>query len=111
MATELSATSRHVVVDTQPLPANKTLAATTAVVNHLDGLAALVINQFLRMLGEIVGALYLADTEAKLERLWSRADKAMKTLEVPARVAEHILTSRDPDILARNLRGWLRDPG
>jgi hypothetical protein len=63
----------------------------------------------LARLGEMVGALYLADSDAKLDRLWGRVEKAMKTLEVPASVAEHILASRDPDVLARNVREWLRN--
>ena len=61
----------------------------------------------LARLGEIVTELYLADTDAKVNRLWGRAEKAMKTLHVPASIAEHILTERKPDVLARNLRGWL----
>lgn len=58
-------------------------------------------------LGEIVTELYLADTEKQETRLWSRADKAMKALKVPDTRIEHILTQRNPEVLARNLRGWL----
>ena len=65
----------------------------------------------LTRLGEIVTELYLADTEAKVNRLWGRADKAMKTLQVPASIAEHILTERNPEILARNLREWQQADG
>jgi hypothetical protein len=62
----------------------------------------------LARLGEIVTDLQLADTEAKIDRLWSRAEKAMKALKVPAGILEHILTQRNPEILAHNLRGWLQ---
>jgi hypothetical protein len=31
----------------------------------------------------------------------------MKALNVPASIAEHILTQRKPEVLARNLRNWL----
>ena len=61
----------------------------------------------LARLGEIVSELCLADSDAKIGRLWSRAAKAMKALNVPAGIAEHILTQRKPEVLARNLRNWL----
>lgn len=58
-------------------------------------------------LGEIVSELYLADSDKKRDRLWKRAEQAMTGLEVPRDVARHILRSRDPQVLARNLREWL----
>lgn len=61
----------------------------------------------LARLGEIVSDLYLAETEAKQNQLWKRAAKAMAALKVPERISEHILTKRDPEVLARNLRRWL----
>ena len=65
----------------------------------------------LARLGEIVSELYLADTERKTERLWKRAETAMKALQVPPSIAEHILKQRQPDVLARNLRDWLQAAG
>ncbi len=62
----------------------------------------------LSKLGEIVTELYLAETDARLNQLWARAEKAVKTLKVPPSIAEHILTRRDPEVLARNLRDWLK---
>ena len=62
----------------------------------------------LAKLGEIVSELYLADTEAQANRLWKRADKAMKALDVPGSIAQHILARRDPEVLAHNLREWLK---
>ncbi len=61
-------------------------------------------------LQEIVTDLYLAERQIRLDRLWNRARKAMDTLKVPAGIVEHILTQRDPETLARNLRGWLESP-
>jgi hypothetical protein len=61
----------------------------------------------LARLGEIVSELYLADTGAKLNRLWKRAERAMKGLKVPESLIQHILTQRKPEILADNLKDWL----
>jgi hypothetical protein len=65
----------------------------------------------LARLGEIVTELYLAETEAKVDRLWERAESAMKALNVPASLAQHILTRRKPEILADNLKDWLARGG
>jgi hypothetical protein len=62
----------------------------------------------LERLQGLVSKLYLADTEKKRERLWQRADKAMKNLGVPKSIAEHILEKRDAQILAKNLQDWLK---
>jgi hypothetical protein len=61
----------------------------------------------LTRLGEIVSELYLADTDAKLKRLWKRAEAAMKGLKVPDGLIQHILTQRRPEVLADNLKDWL----
>ncbi|UCF34277.1 MAG: hypothetical protein JSV78_03035 [Phycisphaerales bacterium] len=63
----------------------------------------------LARLGEIVSDLYLADTDAKLNRLWKRAEAAMKGLKVPEGLIQHILTQRKPEILADNLKNWLAE--
>jgi hypothetical protein len=63
----------------------------------------------LAKLQEIVTELYLAETDAKRDQLWKRAEKAMKALKVPESTAQHILTQAKPEILAKNLRGWLED--
>lgn len=62
----------------------------------------------LAKLGEIASELYLAETDAAVNRLWTRAQKAMKALKVPASIAQHILDRRDPEVLARNLKEWLK---
>jgi len=59
-------------------------------------------------LQEIVTDLYLADTEAKEERLWQRADKAMQKLKIKPNIYEHIMSRRDVTILAKNLEDWLK---
>ena len=62
----------------------------------------------LARLGEIVSELYLAETNAQVNRLWKRAEKAMSALQVPQSIVRHIVTRRDPEVLAHNLRGWLQ---
>jgi hypothetical protein len=61
----------------------------------------------LARLQEIVSDLYLAETEAKKKQLWTRARKAMSGLKVPAQPADHILSQRSVEVLARNLKDWL----
>lgn len=61
-------------------------------------------------LSEIVSDLYLADSTRRTDQLWKRAEKAMQTLKVPASIATHILTQKQPDLLARSLRAWLNRP-
>ena len=63
----------------------------------------------LTKLQELVGELYLADTDKKRERLWKRVEQAIARLNVPPSIAEHILASRDVEILAKNLQDWLKN--
>lgn len=56
---------------------------------------------------EMVTELYLAETEAKIDRLWKRVEKAIQALKIAPKLAEHILEKRDPEILARNLKQWI----
>jgi hypothetical protein len=58
-------------------------------------------------LGELVTELYLADTQAKQNRLWQRANKAMVKLKVPPAIIDHIMKKKDVEILAKNLQDWL----
>ena len=64
--------------------------------------------QTLTRLGELVTELYLAKTEKKRNQLWERVEKAMAKIQVPAKIAEHILSQRKPEILAANLEDWLK---
>jgi len=63
----------------------------------------------LARLQEIVSELYLADSEAKLKRLWSRAGKAMAGLKAPESIRRHIMEQKKPDVLAKNLTQWLKN--
>jgi len=63
----------------------------------------------LQKLGELVSDLYVADTEAKQDRLWQRAHKAMVKLNVPPAIIDHIMQKKDVQILAKNLQDWLSD--
>ena len=58
-------------------------------------------------LSELVTELYLADTQAKQNRLWQRANKAMIKLKVPPAIIEHIMEKKDVEVLAKNLQDWL----
>lgn len=61
----------------------------------------------LQKLGELVTELYLADTAAKQQRLWERAEKAMLKLKVKPAIIDHIMKTRSVEVLAKNLQGWL----
>jgi len=61
----------------------------------------------LQKISELVTELYLADTQAKKERLWQRAHKAMIKLKVPPAIIDHIMNKKDVEVLAKNLKDWL----
>jgi len=61
----------------------------------------------LNKLAEIVSDLYLADTSAKRDRLWKRAEKAMLNLKIQPALVRHIMTKKDVQVLAKNLNDWL----
>jgi hypothetical protein len=66
----------------------------------------------LQKLGELVTELYLAETDAKRDRLWERVEKSMSQLKIPPAIASHIMQKRDIEILAKNLKDWLtKDAG
>jgi len=60
----------------------------------------------LTKLQELVSELYMADTDAKKKRLWDRAHKAMIQLKAPAQIVEHIMATRDVQVLAKNVQEW-----
>ncbi len=68
--------------------------------NHLDTI-------MLGKLGEMVTELYLAETDARKNRLWQRAHKAMLNLKIPPAIIDHIMKKRSVEILAKNLQDWL----
>ncbi len=60
----------------------------------------------LQKLGELVTELYLADKQAKKDRLWDRAHKAMVKLKITPAIIDHIMKKQDVEILAKNLQDW-----
>jgi hypothetical protein len=58
-------------------------------------------------LGELVTELYLADTKARKDRLWQRAQSAMIKLKVPSVIIDHIMEKQDVEVLAKNLQDWM----
>lgn len=62
----------------------------------------------LAKLQELVSELYLVDSKTKQERLWKRVGQAITKLRVPVPLAEHILTTRNVEVLAANLQDWLK---
>ena len=60
----------------------------------------------LQKLGELVTELYLAEKPASRHQLWHRAQRAMLKLEIPPAIIQHIMVSRDVEILAKNLQDW-----
>ena len=65
----------------------------------------------LQKLQELVTELYLAESAAKQARLWDRVSAAMKNLKVPPSIMDHIMATRDAEVLARNVQDWLRRAG
>jgi len=61
----------------------------------------------LQKLGELVTELYLADTDARKNRLWERVNKAMIKLKIPPAIIDHIMKKQNAEILAKNLQDWL----
>ncbi|MFQ5423392.1 MAG: hypothetical protein ACE5F9_05365 [Phycisphaerae bacterium] len=60
-------------------------------------------------LGELVTELYLAETDRGRDRLWTRAEKAMRNLEWKDAMVTHILERRRPEILAEHLNEWMKE--
>jgi hypothetical protein len=65
----------------------------------------------LQKLQALVSDLYLADSDTKKDRLWKRVQQAMENLKVPSPIMEHIMRTRDVEVLARNLQDWLKHAG
>jgi len=60
----------------------------------------------LQKLQELVAELYLAESEKKRTSLWKRVDKALVNLEVSEKLRNHIIETRDPEVLAQNIKEW-----
>ncbi len=72
--------------------------------NYYENLDTIMLTK----LQEIVTDLYLAESKAKQDRLWERAEKAMTKLKIKPAIVKHILSKRDVVILARNVEEWLK---
>ena len=70
---------------------------------YYDNIDAITLGR----LQELVGQLYLADSEAKQARLWERAQKAMVRLKIKPAIIEHIMNKKDVTVLAKNIEDWL----
>jgi len=62
----------------------------------------------LAKLQELLSDLYLADTQAKRDRLWQRIHQAMTKQGVPPAIVEHIMAKKDIEVLAKNIQDWLK---
>jgi hypothetical protein len=62
----------------------------------------------LARLGELVSRIYLAESESKKEILWKQVESDLKKLKIPETIAQHIIKSRNPEILAKNLNDWMK---
>ena len=74
------------------------------ITNYYENLDAIMLQK----LGELTGALYLADSEAQEDRLWQRVHKAMINLKIPLAIIDHIMREKSVEILAKNLQDWQR---
>ena len=74
---------------------------------YYDNLSTIMLQK----LGELVTELYLAETDAKRNRLWQRAHKAMTNLKVTPAIIKHIMEKKEVEILAKNLQDWLAGKG
>jgi hypothetical protein len=62
----------------------------------------------LAKLQELAGAIVLAESDRAKDRLWRRVEQAMQKLGVRPAIMQHILSRRDPAVLAANVEDWLR---
>jgi len=62
----------------------------------------------LHQLQDLVTELYLAQNSKKEDRLWERAEKAMRQLKIKPSIIEHIMQKRRVEILAENLQDWIK---
>ncbi len=75
--------------------------------DYYDNLDTIMLGR----LQELVTELYLAESRAKRDRLWERAEKAMTKLKIKPAIIRHILDKRDVTILAKNIEDWLKASG
>ena len=59
-------------------------------------------------LEELVADLYLAETDKQKAALWKKVEKSLVNLKAPPKIIEHLLASKSPEALAKNLKDWWR---
>jgi hypothetical protein len=59
-------------------------------------------------LSQLASELYLAESDKKRDQLWQRVAAAMKNLKIDESLRAHILEKRSPEILAENLKDWMK---
>lgn len=69
---------------------------------HLDTI-------LLSRLQELVGEIYLAQTERQRQLLWKRVEKALVKLKIPQTIRDHLLLKKDAELLAKHLTEWMRN--
>ncbi|MCB9852176.1 MAG: hypothetical protein H6819_03700 [Phycisphaerales bacterium] len=69
---------------------------------YYDNRDGIMVNK----LSELVTELYLADSDAKRERLWKRVETAMANLKIKEATVAHILAKRNVEILAKYVKDW-----
>ena len=72
--------------------------------NYYDNLDTIMLTK----LQELVTELYLAESQAKADKLWDRAKKAMEKLKIKPAIINHIMKNRSATVLAKNLEQWLK---
>jgi hypothetical protein len=70
--------------------------------NYYKNLDTIMIQK----LSVLVSELYVADSQAKADKLWQRVHKAMVKLGIPEAIINHIMEKKDIRILAENLQDW-----
>jgi hypothetical protein len=62
----------------------------------------------LAKLGELVGSIYLAETQKKKDILWGQVEASLKQLKIQPAIIENIMKKRDAVILAKNINDWAK---
>ena len=61
----------------------------------------------LQKLSELVSELYLEQNPKKKDTLWQRVETAMRNLKIKPVLVEHIMSTRDVQVLAKNINDWI----
>lgn len=62
----------------------------------------------LQKLQELVTELYLTESDAKWEKLWTRVEKALVKLKIKPALIRHIMKEKDVQMLAKHINDWLK---